>query len=337
MCQWEKQCRIFLMPNIWLAFITGLTTGGFSCFAVQGGLLTSALTQENKKQGLLAFLSAKIVAYTLLGFALGAMGASLNISPRLQGWLQIFIGLFLLATAARLLNLHPIFRYFVIQPPKSFLRLLRNQTQAKSVFTPVILGALTVLIPCGVTQAMMLLALGSGNPVWGAGIMFAFTLGTSPVFFAIGLAASELLKKKAFNYIAAAFVLMIGILSVNSGQILRGSVHTLQNYWTALTGTVEEVKAATIRSGSQDVTITVRSNGYQSSVNTLKAGVPVKLKLISENVNSCARAFAIPDLNYFKVLPQTGTETIEFTPTKTGKLTYTCSMGMYTGSFNVVQ
>jgi len=104
-----------------------------------------------------------------------------------------------------------------------------------------------------------------------------------------------------------------------------------------LVGTVEEVKAATVRGGSQEVTIKVTNSGYQSSVNTLKAGVPVKIKLVSENVKSCARAFAIPDLNYFKVLPQTGTEEIEFTPTKLGKLTYTCSMGMYTGSFNVVQ
>ncbi len=319
------------MASIWLAFITGLTTGGFSCFAVQGGLLTSALAEGDKKRGLIYFLAAKVVAYTLFGFGLGYLGASLNISPRLQGWLQIFIGLFLLVTAARLLNIHPIFRYFVITPPKFIFKFLRKQSQA------VILGALTILIPCGVTQAMMLLALGSGSAVWGAGIMLAFTLGTTPVFYLIGLAATEALKHKAFSAAAASFIFIIGTLSINSGQILRGSVHTLQNYWMVLVGTVEEVKAATVRGGSQEVTIKVTNSGYQSSVNTLKAGVPVKIKLVSENVKSCARAFAIPDLNYFKVLPQTGTEEIEFTPTKLGKLTYTCSMGMYTGSFNVVQ
>ena len=319
------------MASIWLAFITGLTTGGFSCFAVQGGLLTSALAEGDKKRGLIYFLAAKVIVYTLLGFGLGYLGASLNISPRLQGWLQIFIGLFLLVTAARLLNIHPIFKYFVITPPKFIFKFLRKQSQA------VILGALTILIPCGVTQAMMLLALGSGSAVWGAGIMLAFTLGTTPVFYLIGLAATEALKHKAFSAAAASFIFIIGTLSINSGQILRGSVHTLQNYWMVLVGTVEEVKAATVRGGSQEVTIKVTNSGYQSSVNTLKAGVPVKIKLVSENVKSCARAFAIPDLNYFKVLPQTGTEEIEFTPTKLGKLTYTCSMGMYTGSFNVVQ
>ena len=70
------------MNTIWLAFITGLTTGGISCFAVQGGLLASALTEENKKKSTLLFLGAKLVAYTLLGFLLGFLGGTLNISPK---------------------------------------------------------------------------------------------------------------------------------------------------------------------------------------------------------------------------------------------------------------
>ena len=222
------------MGNLWLAFITGLTTGGISCFAVQGGLLASALTEENKKRSTLIFLGAKLIAYTLLGFLLGFLGSSLNISPKIQGIFQIVIGLFMIATAGRLINIHPLFRYFVIQPPKFVLRLMRNQAQAKSFFTPAFLGLMTVLIPCGVTQAMMLYAIGTSNPFWGAGIMFAFVLGTSPIFFAIGIASGELFKKKAFDYIAAAFIFVIGILSINSGQILRGSVHTLQNYYAVI-------------------------------------------------------------------------------------------------------
>lgn len=318
------------MANIWLAFLTGLTTGGFSCFAVQGGLLTSALTESNKKAGLIAFLSAKVIVYTILGFMLGFLGSSLNISPVFQGYLQIFIGLFMIATAARLLDTHPIFRYFVITPPKKIMRLLRNKSQAKTIYTPAILGALTVFIPCGVTQAMMILALGSGNPFWGALIMFAFTLGTTPVFFAIGLAASEALRHKAFNIIAALVIFVIGLMSVNSGQILRGSVHTFQNYWAVLTNKTSIEKVGNV------VNIQVSNGGYKADVNTLKVGVPVKLKLTTNGVRSCSRAFTIPEFNYFKVLPETGTEEIEFTPTKTGKLTYTCSMGMYTGSFNVI-
>lgn len=332
------------MNNLWLALLTGITTGGLSCFAVQGGLLTTALATEEKSEtkyykekGILVFLIAKIVVYTLLGFLLGFLGGELNISPKVQGTLQLFIGIYMILTAGRLLDLHPIFRYFVIQPPKSVLRLLRNKSQTKSFFTPLLLGALTVLIPCGVTQAMMLLAIGSGSPIWGSGIMFFFILGTSPVFFLIGLAATELLRHKAFAVIASVFILIMGILSINSGQILRGSSHTIQNYWSVITNSSLKSITANVNSGVQNVEITVTSSGYETDVNTLKLGVPVKLKLTTKNVRSCARSFTIPDLNYFKVLPITGTEYVEFTPTKLGRLVFTCSMGMYSGSFNIVQ
>ncbi|MEK7227932.1 MAG: sulfite exporter TauE/SafE family protein [Patescibacteria group bacterium] len=334
------------MGNFWLAFITGLTTGGLSCFAVQGGLLTSALASEGagdkkyvKEKSILMFLLAKLVAYFLLGFVLGFLGSEIDISPRFQGTLQLLVGVYMLATAARLLDIHPIFRYLVIQPPKAFLRLIRKSSEAKSFFTPAILGFLTVLIPCGITQVMMVLAMGTGNPLWAAGIMFFFVLGTSPVFFLIGLAAVNLLKNKMFSVIAAVFITVMGILAINSGQILRGSVHTIQNYWKVFVGEEGAGTANTsakINNGVQEVTINVYSNGYKSNTNTLKVNVPVRLTLISNNVRSCAKAFAIPEFNIFKVLPSDGREIIEFTPTKVGTLTYTCSMGMYTGFFNVI-
>lgn len=333
------------MANYWLAFITGLTTGGISCFAVQGGLLTSALATDEeiniskslRAKALTAFLISKLIAYTILGFVLGTIGKNLLITPKVQGWLQIIIGIYMIITAANLANLHPFFRHFVITPPKFVFKLLRNQTKVKSFFTPVLLGALTILIPCGVTQAMMLLAISASNPVVSASIMFAFILGTIPVFFMIGLATNELFKHKALAVIAALVVAGMGILSINSGQVLRGSPHTIQNYWKVAFESDTAGTLAVVNSGVQEVTINVSAHGYKADVNTLKVGVPVKLTLITNGVASCARAFTVPDYNLFKLLPQTGTETMEFTPTKTGLLTYTCSMGMYSGSFNVVE
>jgi plastocyanin domain-containing protein len=140
-----------------------------------------------------------------------------------------------------------------------------------------------------------------------------------------------------FSVVAGVFIAVLGILSINSGQIVRGSVHTLQNYWAVAVGREDLASLPQVTSGKQEVTITVTSGGYKTNVNTLKLGVPVKLTLVTNNVLSCARAFVIPSLNYSKVLPVTGTETFEFTPTKLGQLTYTCSMGMYSGSFNVIE
>lgn len=327
------------MNQIWLALLTGLTTGGISCFTVQGGLLASSLTDGGSKyKSVSMFIVAKILAYTLLGAGLGAIGSSLTITPVVQGWMQILAGIFMLLTAARLLDIHPIFRYFVIQPPKFILRLLRNKASEASLFTPAFLGFLTVLIPCGITQGMMILAVASGSPILGAAILFAFTLGTSPVFFGLGIAALEILKRKSLSYIAALAIIIMGIVSINTGQVLRGSVHTLGNYWKVLTQANPAYgKTARINSeGKQEATINVTSRGYTPSSDYLKVGVPVKLKLVSSNVQSCARSFFIPSLKISKILPENGTETIEFTPNKAGLLSFTCGMGMYTGQFTVV-
>lgn len=346
------------MNTIWLAFLAGLTTGGISCLAVQGGLLASTVspssvplsgTSEGKQQNISGrwsqvgmFLLAKFVAYVLLGFALGAIGSTLLLTPRMLGFVQIAAGLFMLATAARIAEIHPIFRYAVITPPRWTYRLLRKFSRDSSWFAPALLGFFTILMPCGVTQATMVIAVASGSPFLGAGIMGAFILGTSPIFLFLGATVLELLKRKAFSVIAAAVVASFAILSINGGIGLTGSFYTLSNIYKAammsdrqLASRDQGAVAGLATDGVQNVTIKVRSNGYTANASTLKAGVPVRLRLVSEDVRGCARGFTIPSLNISKVLPVTGDEEIDFTPKNTGTLTYACSMGMYTGTFTV--
>ncbi len=325
------------MNNLVLAFITGLTSGGISCATVQGGLLASSLSEKSDKYkatGL--FLLSKLIAYTLLGGILGAFGEAFNISIQVQAALQILIGLFMLATAGRILNLHPVFNFTSLKPPKFVFRLTRNNKFKDSSITPLILGFLTIFIPCGVTQAMLLLSIGSGSALNGSLIMFFFTLGTSPIFFLIGMTVEKIFKNALLTKIAAATVALIGLFSINNGQVLRGSAHTFQNYWAVLVKSDIKNNLSLI-DGKQIVDIIAKNNGYATNVKTLKKGVPVKLKITSKNVQSCARSFVIPSLKISKILPVSGTETIEFTPNKLGLLTFSCGMGMYTGSFNVIE
>jgi uncharacterized protein len=331
------------MGQIWLALITGLTTGGISCLAVQGGLLASALTyqeSDRQKYSVLSFMVFKLIAYTVLGAFLGYLGSRILITSALQGYLQIFAGIIMLFAVGQLLNIHPIFRKLTISPPKFAFKLLRRESKQSTYFTPALLGFLTVLIPCGITQSMMILAISSGSVFWGAAIMFAFILGTSPVFFALGLASTKILSNPKLKLAGAAAILILSFMSINTGQVLRGSPHTLQNYYSALKD--KEAQASSGKSavvgaeGSQEAEIRVITGGYRSEVKTLQSGVPVTLKLVTENTLGCSRAFTIPEYNISLILPETGVKTVEFTPTKTGKLTYTCSMGMYTGSFDVI-
>ena len=115
-----------------VVFLTGLLTGGLTCLAVQGGLLATTVAQrgERHRQGggmepltgqaapIVIFLGAKLIAYTLLGALLGALGAVVGLTPTARGWLQIAAGLFMLAVAGQLLDLHPFFRHFSLQPPR---------------------------------------------------------------------------------------------------------------------------------------------------------------------------------------------------------------------------
>lgn len=325
------------MNQFILAFITGLTTGGISCAVVQGGLLASGISNaEDKVKNTSFFLISKIIMHTILGGILGFIGGSLIISPLVQGILQILIGLFMLATAGRILNIHPIFRYTVIQPPVFILRYLSKISKDSTIITPILLGALTIFIPCGVTQAMLILAVGSGSVINGALLMFAFVLGTSPVFFALGLSLSKIFENAVLTKIASAIIIIIGLSAINNGQILRGSVHTWQNYMNILIPNKDNGSDVKIIEGKQNVEITATNSGYKTDTKSIKVGVPVKLTVVSKNVQSCARSFAIPSLNVNKLLPSNGKEIIEFTPTKTGLLTFSCGMGMYTGSFDIV-
>ncbi len=332
------------MNTVWLAFVTGLTTGGISCFAVQGGLLASAVANQKNANAQITsifFLIGKLLSHILLGITLGFLGSSLLITPKLQGYMQILAGVFMLLTFAKMLNLHPIFRKFTISPPKAFLKIVRNQKNSESIFAPFVLGFLTFLIPCGVTQAMILLAIASGNPIGAGLIMGAFTLGTSPVFLALGIASEKLFKNTYLKYAASFAILVLAIISINTGQNLRGSVHTLQNYWAVATGKVPSNKnygqvTGKSTKGFQEVEIRVFSGGYQASAQTIKAGVPVRLKLITNNTSGCSLAFTIPAYNISKILPRTGETIVEFTPTQKGRLVYTCSMGMYSGWFDVI-
>lgn len=345
--------------NLLVIFLTGLTTGGLTCLAIQGGLLTSVLAKKEEellntssKKALrqsiavnshnflpiFSFLGSKLFIHTILGAFLGFLGSAITLSPITRGWLEVFIGLYLFGIAGNLLNLHPLFRYFVITPPKFLAKLVRDESQSRSLFAPAILGLMTVFLPCATTQAMEVVAIGTGNPLYGAAIMFAFVLGTSPTFLLFGflLHQGSASFKKYFPTIAATAMFGMSIYTVNAGIGLMGSPYTIQNFIEAAKATPSDANAAILGDKVQTVTINVENSGYSPTNITLKKGVLARIKLITNNVQSCSRSFTIPALNLQRLLPSTGESTIEFTPQETGPLAFSCSMGMYTGRFNII-
>lgn len=346
--------------DLWAIFMTGLTVGGLTCLAVQGGLLASTIaaregddlkTGEEGKHAFfptVAFLAAKFIAYTILGFILGAFGGALNITPEVQITMQFVAGLYMIAIALNLLNIHPIFRYAAIQPPRFLTRMVRNQSKSKDIFAPALLGAMTIFIPCGTTLAMETLAISSANPILGASIMAAFVLGTMPLFFGVGFLTSTLgdAFRGKFLKVAAFLVLYLGVSSVNGSLLAAGSPITLQSIaenspiQIDLSGGQDTAQStgSTIATvgGVQTANITVFPNGYNPNYLKVKAGVPVRLNLSTSGGYGCTVGFRIPRLGINKDLSQEDPAVVEFTPQSPGKITWTCSMGMFRGVIEVI-
>ncbi len=330
--------------DLWLIFLTGLTVGGLTCLAVQGGLLASVIAakeEEEVEKGIntkntvfptLSFLAAKLVSYTVLGFLLGAFGGALNISPKVQTAMQFLAGLYMVFIALDLLKVHPIFRYAVIQPPRFLTRVVRNQSKSKDLFAPGFLGALTVFIPCGTTLAMEALAISSGNAILGALIMAVFVLGTIPLFFGVGFLTSVLGDnfRGGFLKLAGIIVLYLGFISAN-GALAAGGFPFVQ---IDLSGA--NYQAQNNAPASQNVQININSTGYSPNYIKVKKGEAVNLTLKSTNAFSCALSFRIPSLSINRNLQPNDTQLISFVPTQKGQIPFSCSMGMYRGIIEVI-
>lgn len=359
-----------ISSQILVAFVTGLTTGGLSCLAIQGGLLASSLahqieqdyavhTTSKKKEKtksrfnsafpIFLFLIAKLIAYTLLGALLGWLGSYFTFSPVTRAALMIFIGIFMIGNALRMFNVHPVFRYFSIEPPKFITRYIRKTAKGTDTATPLFLGALTVFIPCGITQTMMATALGTGSILFGAALMFAFTLGTSPVFFLVAYLTTELGAKleKFFMRFVAVVVLILGFVTLDSGLNIIGSPYSLQNLtraWFPVSTESQSLVEASLSdsqssteepsqpTSDDEITLYVQNQGYSPEILKAPANKNLKLNLVTKDVYSCALAFLIPDLGFDQMLPSTGTVQVNIPAQPAGSTLYfTCSMGMYTG------
>lgn len=354
-------------------FITGLTTGGISCLAMHGGLLASTVanqkdeelgestkaTSSKKKIKQLTntsagsfdqldwlpvsvFIVGKLVSHTLAGFLLGWLGSTMELSVGVRLTFQVMAGIFMFATAMNLLQVHPIFRYVVIQPPRFVLKLLKSSTKGQAVFTPFVVGFLTILIPCGVTQSMQLLAISSGNPIIGALIMFFFVLGTSPIFGAIGVGIAKFSEfwKGAFLRAAAVMLIFLSAQAINGALVVWDAPITWQKVTRAVLDpaglSTDPADLPPVVDGVQRIDLRVLNHGYEPRTLRVKAGIPVEMILTTDNTYSCAVDFMIPAFGIREFLDPTGERAVGFTPDKPGRYTFACSMGMYTGVLEVI-
>jgi sulfite exporter TauE/SafE len=352
--------------NLWTVFVTGLLAGGASCAVVQGGLLAGAVARRHDAQpdasrGRLddavpvgGFLAGKLVSHTIAGALLGLIGDAAQLGFRTRAVMQIAAGVLMILMAANLLGLRALGK-LVPAPPPAVTQFIRRSARSEAVVTPAILGFLTILIPCGVTLSIMVLAVASGSPVTGAVGMAVFVLGTSPLFAVLGygLRRSADLLRGYLGKAAAVAVIVAGVLSINSGLVLNGSSFTLERAWDRVTGKDDmgmtmdmpmdqsdmpmgnDSAVAVDPGGTQRILIEVKPTSYSPSRVQVRAGLPTKLTLRTNGNRECTSGFVIPAMNLERTLPETGDTEIDLGKPAAGRIDYTCSIGMYRGVIEV--
>lgn len=351
--------------NLTAIFVTGVFAGGVSCAAVQGGLLTGLLVRQRAaatpvsagchRAGQTApsrlswrqhlgddvapvagFLAGKLVSHAALGALLGALGSVVQLSIGTRTTLQLLAGALVIMFGLAQLGV-PGFRGLVIEPPKSWTRMVRNRSRSQSALAPATLGVATVLIPCGVTLSVQALALASGSALSGAAIMAVFVLGTAPLFALLGYAARRAATawRGRLTLVTGLVVVAMGLYTLNGGLELAGSplaASRIAQSFGPEAATPADPSAVVAEGGRQQVTITARTGSYAPANVQVRAGVPTTLVVRSDNAQGCVRSFLIPTRGVDEILPTRGETRIELGVLEPGELRYSCGMGMYAGT-----
>ncbi len=158
--------------SLWIVGSTAVVglTGGAHCAVMCGPIVACA----GRPAG---YHLARILGYSLVGLGAGAIGArGVSLAESARGPVAVAaagLGLAVLAGA-----------YFARRAVG------RRAARLVRVFSPrvrsVVLGALTPLLPCGLSMSVVLFALATGSAAEGALVMATFALASAPSLFLVG-------------------------------------------------------------------------------------------------------------------------------------------------------
>jgi sulfite exporter TauE/SafE len=320
-----------------LVFTLGLVAAVSTCLAVTGGLLLGVAAKYNEKHPNLSghqkfkphiyFNIGRIISYAVLGGIVGLVGSTLSLSTKAAGYFTIAVSIVMIALGFQLLNIFPFFKNVQLRMPKFIAHKIHETADKKEA--PFMLGALTFFLPCGFTQALQLYVLAKGDPITGALTMFFFSLGTMPALVSLG-ALSSFSKgtfQRYFTKTAAVVIVVFGVLSMQSGLALTG--------FGAIMGDASD--SVPVVDSNQVVAMQVAGLDYYPNAFKIKRGVLVEWRVDGRQASGCAQILAVPSLGITERLSRTDITVIRFTPQKTGKIKFTCGMGMAgPGVFEVV-
>lgn len=328
-----------------MLFLIGLLTS-VHCLAMCGGINLSQCIPQADKTGGGPFSSlrpsflynfGRVVSYTIVGGMVGALGSVISFSGVFKGAVQLGAGVFMIIMGVNMLGLFPGLRKLIPHMPRVFAR--KIDAEKGSGKSPLYVGLLNGLMPCGPLQAMQLYALSTGSVTKGALSMLLFSLGTVPLMFGLGTLSSVLSQRFTRKVMTAGAVLVVvlGLSMFSNGWSLSGlSSIAFAGTPAASASTAGNTSGIVVKDGVQEIKSTLSSRQYPAI--TVQAGIPVKWTIDAPagSINGCNNKISIPE---YKIQYQfkPGENVIEFTPASTGKYPYSCWMGMIRGSITVVE
>lgn len=97
----------------------------------------------------------------------------------------------------------------------------------------------------------------------------------------------------------------------------------------------EEVHTEEHHHAAQTVSLSVTEDGFTPDHVKVKKGAPIDLVITRKTAKTCATVIDIAAYGIKRELPLNEAVTINFTPTKTGEIKYSCGMGMLGGVLSV--
>jgi sulfite exporter TauE/SafE/copper chaperone CopZ len=317
-------------------FFLGLLTG-FHCIGMCGGFVVSYATKSKHKwKSHFEYGAGKTIGYAAIGGLFGLFGSFIAFTPQLRGYAAIFAGLFLIIFGLNMLNIFPWLKKIRIKSPKFLNKYVAESHKSKNPFKIGLLNSL--LIACGPLQAMYIYAAGTGDMITGALSLAAFGLGTLPVLIGFGFVTSLISASstKKILKISAVVVIILGAVMMNRGVALTGTGYDANSLISgAATSDISSNEIAVLKNGYQEIKMDVLYSGWSPDKFVLQKGVPVKWIVNGIEISGCNNAIQVPKYNLeFDITP--GEKVIEFTPTESGTVAWSCWMGMIPGTFIVV-
>ncbi len=324
--------------GLMMAFVLGIVASVSTCLVLVGGIVLSfgsMVASDHSRTFLqranphIYFHIGRLGTFFLLGGLLGMLGSKIDYSVGFTGWLTFLVAVVMLYMGLQILNIVPSITRLGFHLPKGLSKHVHSLENCEHKGAPMLIGALTFLLPCGFTQSMQLAAVASGSFLEGGLLMFAFGLGTLPALFSLGL-GSSFMQNRDFGIlkkIIGVIVVMFGLYSIHSALVLTGFLVG------SVPGDSSDVEAS-MQVGDEQVIKMNVDWVFEPSEFAIKKGVPVRWEIEGINVSGCTNEVIIPKLGFSKKIEK-GKNVAYFTPTESGVLPFSCWMGMVNGQFIV--